>query len=251
MILHATEQGAGLPVALMHGLFGQGRNLGAVARALAAGRRVVSLDLRNHGRSPHADAMDYPAMAADVGETLAALEALPAALLGHSMGGKVAMTAALLWPERVERLLVADIAPVAYRPGDFHGYVAALEALPPGPAREADARLAEAVPDPAVRAFLLQNRNPDGTWRANLSAIRDSLPAIEGWDVPDGARYDGPVLFVLGERSGYLRPEHRPATRALFPRARFVTLRGAGHWVHADNPAAFGEVARAFLLAGG
>lgn len=251
MILHAMEAGAGPPVALLHGLFGAAGNFAAIQRRLGATRRVIAFDLRNHGASPHDPAMSYAAMAEDVLDSLAALGVPEAALVGHSMGGKVAMRAALLRPDRVERLLVADIAPVRYDPA-FRAIADAMLALPlaPGLTRAAaDAALAPAVPDPAVRGFLLQNLRlgPAPAWRIGLREIAAGLPDIEGWDAPHGARYDGPVLMLRGERSDYVRPEHRPAVRALFPTARFTALRGAGHWLHADAPDAFLEVAQAFL----
>lgn len=250
MILHATELGTGPPVALLHGLFGAGRNLGAVQRRLAARYRVLALDLRNHGDSPHAPGMDYAALAEDVRETLAARDALPAALIGHSMGGKAAMRLTLDRPESVTRLLVADIAPVPYEHGNG-AYAAAMAALPltPGLTRAAaDAALAPAVPDASVRGFLLQNLRLGAApaWRVGLAEIAAELADIEGWESPPGT-YPGPTLFVAGARSGYIRPEYRPAIRALFPAARFVTLRGSGHWVHADNPDGFIAVAEAFL----
>lgn len=250
MILHATELGTGPPVALLHGLFGAGRNLGAVQRRLAARYRVLALDLRNHGDSPHAAGMDYAALAEDVRETLAARDALPAALIGHSMGGKAAMRLTLDRPESVTRLLVADIAPVPYEHGNG-AYAAAMAALPltPGLTRAAaDAALAPAVPDASVRGFLLQNLRLGAApaWRIGLAEIAAGLADIEGWESPPGT-YPGPTLFVAGARSGYIRPEYRPAIRALFPAARFVTLRGSGHWVHADNPDGFIAVAEAFL----
>lgn len=251
MILHATETGQGPPVALLHGLFGAGANLGAVARRLAERHRVISLDLRNHGASPHGPEMSYPAMAGDVLETLDALGAGRAALVGHSMGGKAAMTAALLRPGTVERLVVADIAPVRYPPA-FRSYAEAMAAIPlaPGLTRaRADAALAEAVPDKGVRAFLLQNlRFGDRpSWRIGLGHIAAALPGIEGWDAPPGTVYPGPALFLSGARSDYVQPEHRPAIRALFPQARFAALRDAGHWLHADQPDAFAAVVGAFL----
>ena len=255
MILEAQEMGEGAPVGVLHGLFGAGQNLRTAARALAAGRRVILLDLRNHGSSPRAPSMGYAEMAEDVRETLAARGALPAALLGHSMGGKVAMRLALDDAPAVMRLLVADIAPVAYPP-HFHELVAALRALPlhAGLTRaDASARLAPDVGDPALRAFLLQNlRFGDGAprWRIGLDAIAENLPSLEGWDAPPGRAYGGPALFLSGDRSTYVRPEHRPAIRALFPAARFATLRDAGHWMHADQPEAFGATAAAFLLRG-
>jgi pimeloyl-ACP methyl ester carboxylesterase len=251
LILHAIEAGAGPPVALLHGLFGAARNLGVVQRALAPRHRVLALDLRNHGESPHAEGMAYADLAADVRETLGARGALPCALLGHSMGGKVAMQAALTAPTEVSRLLVADIAPVPYH-GAFAAYAEAMAALPltPGLSRAAaEAALAAAVPEPAVRAFLLQNLrlSPTPAWRIGLAEIRRALPQILDWDAPPGARYPGPALFVAGAQSDYIRPEHRPLIRALFPAARFVTLKGAGHWLHADNPVGFARLAEDFF----
>ncbi|MEO9189417.1 MAG: alpha/beta fold hydrolase [Acetobacteraceae bacterium] len=251
MILHATEMGAGPPVVLLHGLFGIARNLGTVQRHLAARFRVLALDLRNHGDSPHAFGMTYADMADDVLETLASMHALPAALIGHSMGGKTAMRAALDHPDSVTRMLVADIAPVPYAHG-MGVYVAAMAALTlaPGLTRAAaDAALASAVPDASVRGFLVQNLRlgAEPAWRIGLPEITASLPDIEGWATPRGATYFGPTLFLAGARSSYIQPAHRPAIRALFPAARFVTLKNAGHWVHADNPDGFIAVAEAFL----
>ncbi len=251
MILHAIESGTGPPVALLHGLFGAGRNLGRAQRRLAARFRAIALDLRNHGESPHAQGMSYAEMAGDVLETLAGMDALPAALIGHSMGGKAAMRAALARPEAVTRLLVADIAPVPYPPG-FGAYASAMAALPlaPGLTRAgAGAVLAQAVPDAGVRGFLLQNLRPGAApaWQIGLAEIAAGLSDIEGWDAPPGAAYPGPTLFVAGARSDYIQPAHRPAIRGLFPAARFVTLRDAGHWLHTDNPAGFIAVAEAFL----
>jgi pimeloyl-ACP methyl ester carboxylesterase len=255
MILHTVAAGEGPPVALLHGLFGMARNLGLVQRALASRHRVLALDMRNHGASPHAAAMDYRAMAADVLETLAHHGALPAALVGHSMGGKAAMMAALLHPAQVTRLLAADIAPVPYRHGnaDIAGAMLRLD-LPPGLTRAAaDAALAAAVPDDTVRRFLLQNLVPGAQphWRIGLREIAAAVPALEGWESPPGASYAGPTVFVAGARSDYVRAEDRPAIRALFPAARFVTLKNAGHWLHADNPAGFVGVVEAFMAAGG
>jgi len=253
MILHAVEFGAGSPVALLHGLFGQAANFGVLQRRLAASHRVIALDLRNHGASRHAPGMSYPGMAEDVLETLRERDALPAALLGHSMGGKVAMMAALEAPAAVARLLVADIAPVRYPPA-FRDLVAAMAAIPLHPAltrAEADAVLAPFA-EPAVRAFLLQNLRFGAAprWRIDLAAIAAGLPRLEDWPERDVVPYAGPTLFVAGARSDYIRPEHRPAIRALFPAARFLTVKDAGHWVHADNPAGFIAVVQAFLAAG-
>lgn len=263
MRLHLTEQGRGdgggdrggdwggdaPPVALLHGLFGAGGNLGAVARRLSARRRVLSLDLRNHGASPHADGMAYADMAEDVRQTLAAHAALPAVVVGHSMGGKVAMRLALDHPNQVARLVVADIAPVRYPPA-FRAYAMALQALNlPGLTRAAaDQMLADAVPDPGVRAFLLQNIyfGVEPAWRIGLRQIAAALPDIEGWN-STGTAFTGPVLFMAGGRSDYIRPEHRPVIRMLFPAARFVMVKQAGHWIHADDPETFAAILEGFL----
>ncbi len=255
MILHAveagTQQGEDVPVVLLHGLFGAAANFGAIQRRLASGRRVIAFDLRNHGYSPHDPAMPYAAMAADVLDSLAGLGAPRAALIGHSMGGKVAMTAALMQPDRVSRLVVADIAPVRYAPA-FRSFVDAMLAIPlaPGLRRaEADLALASVVPDARVRGFLLQDLQfgPAPHWRIGLQGIAANLPTIEGWETPPASCFTGPTLVLRGERSDYVQPEHRPAIRALFPAARFTSLKGAGHWLHADAPDAFIAVLQAFL----
>lgn len=251
MILHAREVGAGPPVVLLHGLFGMARNLGVIARGLAPTHRVIALDLRNHGASPHGLPMDYPTMAEDVFETLTALGALPCPVMGHSMGGKVAMIFSLVHPDAVSKLAVSDISPVPYPPRN-NPMVAAMQALPlrPGMTRaEADAALAPDIPDDAQRGFLLLNLRLDGTpaWRIGLTEIAAGLPDVESWTAPEGAAYAGPTLFIAGALSAFIRPEHRPAIRTLFPAARFVTLKDAGHWVHVDNPAGFVSVMQAFL----
>ena len=249
MILNAVRMGEGGPVVLLHGLFGAASNWGRVQRELAKTHRVIALDLRNHGSSPHDPAISYPIMAADVAETLAAEGVGPVGLVGHSMGGKVAMTLALARPDLVGRLLVADIAPVAYPP-HYRTMAAAMQALPltPGLTRAAaNAALEPDAPDPAIRGFLLQSlRFGDRpAWRIGLDEIAAGLPAIEGWTA--AGTYDGPTLVLRGERSDYVLPEHRALFRALFPAARFATLRGAGHWLHADAPEAFVATVGTFL----
>jgi esterase len=255
MILHAAEAGQGDNLVLLLGLFGSARNFGVVQREFVRAHRIIALDLRNHGASPHAADMRYATMAADVLQTLDRLAALPATLLGHSMGGKVAMQAALMQQDAIARLIVADIAPVAYPP--HHRAIAAAMAslsLSAGMTRaQADAALVEAVPNAAMRSFLLQNLQLGATpaWRIGLAEIVASLPSIEGWQPPADARYTGPTLFLAGAASDYIRPEHRPAIRTLFPNARFVTLKNAGHWLHTDNPSGFVGVVEAFLTGTG
>jgi esterase len=252
MMLRTVRMGeaAGAPpVVLLHGLFGAASNWGRIQRRLAETGPALAIDLRNHGASPHGAAMDYATMAADVIETLDHEGIAAAAVIGHSMGGKVAMQLALGWPGRVARMVVADIAPVTYPP-HFRDIAQRMLALPlaPGLMRaEANAWLEEVAPDPAVRGFLLQNLRfgDPPAWRIGLAEIAAALPEIETWTA--AGRYDGPVMVLRGERSDYVLPEYRPLFRALFPAARFATLRGAGHWLHADAPDAFLATVQAFL----
>lgn len=257
MSLHTTlVDGDGPAVVFLHGLFGQGKNFATAAKSLAPGRRSLLVDLPDHGQSPWTERVDYVHMADAVAQ--AAQGALPGerfALVGHSMGGKVAMVLALRHPQLVERLVVVDIAPS--RSGGMSTFTHLLDALAGLDLStlerrgDADRALAEQIPSAGVRGFLLQNlRERDGrwAWRANLDLLRRDLPVIGGFPVGlEEHPYEGPVLWVAGERSDYVLPEHTPAMRALFPRVRKVTVKGAGHWVHSEQPAAFLAVLRAFL----
>ena len=252
MRLHTREAGQGDAVVMLHGLFGSARNLATVQTKLSARHRVVAMDLRNHGASPHAWGMEYESLAADVAETLDAIGVAACAVVGHSMGGKVAMRLALDAPARVTRLVVADIAPVAYR-GAFGEYAAAMAALPlvANVSRaQADAWLATLVRDAGVRAFLLQNlvTGAGGGWRIGLAEIAAGLPDVLDWPAT-ARRYEGPTLFVGGERSDYVTVAHHEVIVAAFPNARFATVANAGHWLHADNPEGFLAVVEGFLKA--
>lgn len=242
-------------VVFCHGLFGQGRNWTQIAKALASDHRVLLADMPHHGRSPWAGSFDYLDIAGQVAGMLAADD--PAALVGHSMGGKIAMLVALRHPELVERLCVVDVAPVTYHhTEEFAGYIAAMQAMDLSSLErraDADAALQEAVPHPTVRAFLLQNlrRGDDGwTWLLNLDVLGRHLDRLGGWPgdrLGDVAAYDGPVLWLGGANSDYVSDEHAGAMAALFPRNRRVTVKDAGHWVHSEQPAVFVEVLRQFL----
>jgi esterase len=260
--LAATTYGDHGPrVVLLHGLFGQGRNFTGVAKALADEARVTLLDLPDHGRSPWSEDFSYPGMADRVADVLAATAPGERwTVVGHSMGGKVAMLVALRRPELVERLCVVDVAPVPTAAvSSFGTYVAALRQvdLATLPDRAtADRTVATLVPDPVVRGFLLQNLRRDGSgeqarwrWQMNLALLGERLPEIAGW--PDGplGTYDGPVLWLAGVDSDYVRTAYAPAMRALFPRVRLVRVKNAGHWVHADQPAVFVSALRRFLEA--
>jgi esterase len=241
MILNSIVTGEGPDVVLLHGLFGAARNLGVIARGLSATARVISLDLRNHGDSPHGAAMDFSTMAADVAETMQSLGLARASVVGHSLGGKTAMALALTQPQLVERLVVMDIAPVSYN-HDYADYVAAMRAieLHPGLARhEADAALAGVVEAPPMRAFLLNNLvlGDEPHWRIGLEEIAAAMPDLVRWDdLPGMQPYPGPALFLRGGDSHYVQPEADAVIARLFPHAVRETVAGASHWLHADKP---------------
>lgn len=241
------------PIVLLHGLFGRARNLGHFQRRLAATRRTLAIDLRNHGESPHGQ-MDYTSMSFDLLETLAEADALPASFVGHSMGGKAAMTLALNRPEAVHSLLVADIPPAITGHGSSQlGRQMLRIKFPPTLSRAgADALLTEAIPNTDIRQLMLQNLrlgdNPG--WQIGLEEITSSMINIEGWPyIPEGHAYPGPTLFLAGGRSPYIRPEHHAVMRRLFPQHRMEVIEHAGHWLHVENPARFAALLEEFTEA--
>ncbi len=235
-----AAEGAGVPVILTHGLYGLARNLGGIARAIE-GRRVLLADQRNHGDSPWSDVHDYPSLAADLAELIEA-EGGQADLVGHSMGGKAAMALALLHPERLRRLVVMDIAPLAYDHSQ-RAYAEAMRALDLWGLKsrgEADRRFAALVEDPGMRAFFLASldlRADPPRWKLNLDALEANMDRLTGWpdDLP-AQGFTGPALFLYGTDSDYVTEAGRAAIRAAFPQAEFRALEGAGHWLHADRP---------------
>ncbi|WP_225027773.1 alpha/beta fold hydrolase [Xinfangfangia pollutisoli] len=248
----ATPSGAP-PLVIAHGLYGSARNWNVIARRLADIREVVAVDMRNHGESPRFASQSYPDMAADLAQVIRSLGG-PVDLLGHSMGGKAAMQLALTEGALLRRLVVADIAPVAYR-HDQSQYARDMQALDLTgltTRAEADRRLAETIDDPGLRAFFLQSLDLKAQggprWRLNLPVLESEMDKIVGWPDTEG-QFDGPALFLTGAESHYVRPEHRDRIRALFPKARFAKLPGAGHWLHADKPREFEETVRVFLTA--
>ena len=242
--LASTVMGRGPPAIVLHGLFGSGTNWRSIARRLEHRLECHLVDQRNHGRSPHAPGMAYSALAADVLAYLDAHRVDRTGIIGHSMGGKAAMALALTAPERVRWLIVADVAP-APSPSDHRPILEALKALPLDALATrgaADTALIPSIPDSGLRQFLLRNLVVDGArlrWRIDLDAIAGALPDLT--DFPPtrpGAVYEGPTLFLRGERSDYLTDRHEPHIRALFPFAAVATIAAAGHWLHAEQPAA-------------
>ena len=251
MILFNRIYGEGSPLVILHGLFGQSDNWTTLARAWSNHYQVIAIDQRNHGQSPHEDAFSYELMAEDLAETLDALNLESVNLLGHSMGGKTAMFFAQQHPQRISKLIVADIAPRAYAP--HHGeIIAALKALPLTELKDrnsADVELAKGIPDFGTRQFLLKNlyRNDAGTfsWRFNLDAISAQISEV-GKALPD-EQVHLPALFVRGSKSNYISDEDQAEIAQQFSNATFATIPNAGHWLHAEQPEAFSRVVLDFL----
>jgi esterase len=249
--LHAAVTGEGPPVLLLHGLFGMGSNLGGIARALAPDYSVHQLDLPNHGRSPWVKDGDVCSLADAIRAYIDNRVDEPVAVLGHSLGGKVAMQLALRYPARVSALIVADIAPIAY-PASHDAVFAGIEAVAlarPSSRREAGEILRRDVHEDGVRQFLLLSlqRDPGGAyvWRFNAEGLREHYEALRA--APAGEPYTGPALFVYGGESDYMPEEGKQAAGALFRRAEFRSIPDTGHWLHAEKPEEFNQIVTDFL----
>ena len=240
MELIYQSRGEGTPLLLVHGLFGSADNLGGITRLLVEDYRVISVDLRNHGRSPHASGVSYGEMAADLLAVMDKENVSSAHVFGHSMGGKTVMQLALNHPTRIQRMVVGDIAPVRYPPHHteiFKG-MRAVSAAKPTSRKDAQEILATYVPEREVLGFLMTNwrRSKDGNWRwrINLDAIEAGYSDIAAGN--SGGPYAGEVLFLRGSLSNYIKPEHRETILSLFPKATVRTIEGTGHWLHAEKP---------------
>jgi pimeloyl-ACP methyl ester carboxylesterase len=250
-ILHCKRYGFGEPLLILHGLFGCWDNWHPVAKVLSQRFCVFVPDLRNHGRSFHSPQFDYDVMAGDIRSLMDALALDRAVLLGHSMGGKVALRFAALHPEPVQRLIVVDITHKAVRStyGEAVEALAQLDLRSLGSLKDAEAKLRQAVPDPVVRLFLLKNleHRLDGAyrWKVNVDAIRRNLPLICG--PVDIGEFTKPCLFIRGSQSNYIDGCAWSEIRSSFPQAQLVTIPGSGHWPHADNKAAFLAAVNGFL----
>lgn len=247
-VIRHGAAGSNPPLLIVHGLYGSGRNWGVIARRLADERLVLAPDMRNHGDSFRSDSHSYADLAADLAEVIEA-EGAPADVVGHSMGGKAAMVLALTRPDLLRRLVVADIAPVTYGHSQVQ-YIHAMRAVDLSKVEkrsDAVAQLAKDVPDKTLQSFFTQSLDlTNRRWRLNLDALEAEMPKILGFPKVEG-QFENPALFLTGGQSDYVRPEHRPAIRALFPKARFAKLPKAGHWLHAEEPRDFEATVRAFL----
>jgi esterase len=248
--LNYETQGSGPSVVLLHGLFGDLDNLKSLGRALQHDYQVIYVDLRNHGNSPHTPSMNFAEMAADLQQLLSSLKLDAVHLIGHSLGGKVAMEFALRYPKQALSVVAADIAPVAYKAN----HVAILEALSAldlttlRTRKEADQALAKSIDNVGIRQFLLKNLRHDADtfcWRLNLAALQHNYLTLTG-AVTDGC-YTGPILFIKGGASDYLIADHEAAIKQRFNTVELKVIEGAGHWLHAEKPQIFNRLVTAFL----
>ncbi|MGB5329205.1 MAG: alpha/beta fold hydrolase [Gammaproteobacteria bacterium] len=254
--LHFSTSGSGKPLVILHGLFGSGKNWQSHARQFADQSQVFMVDLRNHGQSFHADEMNYPVMADDVAQLLHRLGLSNCDILGHSMGGKVAMMLALQDPDLVARLIVADIAPVAY----FHHYddlINPILALPLETLEsraQADQLLRQNIPEDQLRAFLLQNLVREATgwrWRVNWEVIQRDMEWLTGFgELSQDWFIKLPALFLRGEKSDYIGEAEIEVIQQRFQNYRIETIEAAGHWLHAEKPEFFNRLVVDFLQAG-
>ncbi|WP_298855785.1 alpha/beta fold hydrolase [uncultured Ruegeria sp.] len=248
-IVHG-EPTARPPLIIAHGLYGSARNWGVIARRLSDERQVVAVDMRNHAYSAWDACHDYPHLAQDIAEVIDQIGGT-ADVLGHSMGGKAAMTLALKHGGLVNKLVVADIAPVQYTHSQIQ-FIEAMRAVDfSRVTRRSDAeqQLAELGVEKALRSFFTQSLDIKGKrWLLNLDVLADQMPNIMGFPDLD-ALWQGSALFLSGGASDYVLPKHRDKIRTLFPGARFAKIPGAGHWLHAEKPREFEAAVRAFLNA--
>jgi esterase len=251
--LNFQKYGTGFPLIILHGLFGSLDNWQTVARKLAEHFSVYVVDQRNHGASPHSEVFNYQVMAEDLLEFMDSHDLRRAHLLGHSMGGKTAMQFALSYPERTEKLIVADIAPKAYPPWHVPIFEAllSLDLSQYRSRKEIGDALSSGIPEAPLRQFLLKNltTNPDGSyrWKINLEGIYNNYGALSGELATGGKTFEGPTLFIRGEHSDYILDSDEAAIRQIFPQAQFSIIQNAAHWLHAEKPVEFTNVAISFV----
>lgn len=234
---------------IAHGLYGSGRNWGVIAKRLSDTRHVITPDMRNHGQSSRHPTNSYTDMANDLVQLIKHTGA-PVDLIGHSMGGKAAMALALTEPQLIRRLIVADIAPIAYGHTQ-QGMIDAMRSVDLstlGRRSDAHAQLAAAGIEPALQSFFTQSLDvPNKRWRLNLDVLEAEMDQIIGWPSDLTGRFDGPTLFLSGGASDYVRSQDRAGIKSLFPNARFAKIPDAGHWLHAEKPREFEAAVRVFL----
>ena len=246
-VRHASE-GTATPLLIVHGLYGSARNWGVIAKRVSAEREVIAVDQRNHGDSPWFETHTYIDMAHDLAQVIEAHDQ-PMDVLGHSMGGKAAMVLALTRPELINRLIIADIAPVAYG-HDQSQYVEAMQSVDLSVIEkrsQANDALAKFIDDPALCSFFTQSLDiKSRRWKLNLDVLAKDMDHVLGFPQVEGA-FHGNTLFLSGSESNYVKSEHRSVIKTQFPNAKFAKIPGAGHWLHAEKPREFEATVRAYL----
>ena len=236
------------PVMIVHGLYGSGRNWGVIAKRLSDQFFVITVDLRNHGDSPWLDTHNYHVMADDLVEVINSLNIKPN-IIGHSMGGKAAMVLALKRPNLVRNLIIADIAPVKYE-HDQSQFIEAMQKVDLSKVeKRSDAALAlsKFVEDKSLQNFFTQSLDIKAKrWKLNLKVLRSEMSEILSFPKIE-SEFSGHSLFLKGEKSDYIKSEHRKLIKSLFTKARFATFKEAGHWLHAEKPREFESAARLFF----
>ncbi|RPA67362.1 alpha/beta fold hydrolase [Cyclobacteriaceae bacterium YHN15] len=252
MKLNFKKTGQGEPLIILHGLFGSADNWFSIAKELETDFTLYLIDQRNHGDSPQSEDWNYDAMAEDLKEFMEDQKIESAFLMGHSMGGKTAMNFAIRYPEKVRKLIVADIAPRFY-PLHHQHILEGLNAIPIDTLKsrkEADDILSEYIKIPGIRQFLLKSlgRGDNGgfEWKINLPVITKNIANV-GEALESDATFDNPSLFMGGEKSDYIKEEDKEEIDRLFPNSHVIYIKDAGHWLHAEQPAAVVETVRAFL----
>lgn len=251
MKLNFKKSGNGKPFLILHGLFGSADNWLGIAKNLEENYTLYLIDLRNHGDSPHSEEWNYQAMAEDLRELLDAEGLDSVYLLGHSMGGKAAMKLALMYPERVAKLIVADIAPRPY-PVHHQHILEALNAVDLDAAdsrKAAEAQLEEFIDEKGIRQFLLKNlTRTEGkfAWKINLPVITEKIENV-GEAIDSEKPFDKPVLFLGGANSDYIQEKDKADIDRIFPENHLVYIKNAGHWLHAEQPDAVVATLKAFL----
>jgi pimeloyl-ACP methyl ester carboxylesterase len=253
MQLHYQTLGQGQPLILLHGLFGSSNNWGTVAKHFSQHYQVICVDLRNHGSSPHSASQSYANMADDLLELCDALSLERIHLVGHSLGGKVAMQFATHHPDRVEKLIVVDMAIRAYADAHTHliDAMMAIDLTTLQSRHEVDKILSNSIPQAMVRQFLLMNlikSDSNLAWRINLAALKTNYPGLQQ-AVCENAYYEKPCLFIRGEHSDYVQDTDIEQIKTNFINAQFASV-PTGHWVHAELPQAFIEAVGSFLVTG-
>ena len=245
MKLFFQKMGEGSPIVILHGLFGSSDNWLTIGKKLLPNYSVYLMDLRNHGKSPHHPQIDFQVMADDIQEFITAQNIAPAVVIGHSMGGKVAMNLALEYPQLVEKLVVVDVAPKAYPTHYFEKIIRSIQDLDVSSLKsrkQADEKLTPAIPNKLIRGFLLKNlyhtEADTYQWRINIEALANNIENISG-NIPSVKQYHQATLFIRGGKSNYICDEIYGAIMEKFPSSEIVTIPSAGHWIHSDSPAEF------------